>query len=64
MKASDSQVSIEGAYRFLLNNKVDADNIATAGLNSLLLAITQSNTILALEDTSTLCYRLNVTKEL
>lgn len=64
VKASGSQASIEGAYRFLRNDKVDADNIATAGLNSLLPAITLLNTILALEDTSILCYRHNVTKEL
>ncbi|WP_351125408.1 transposase DNA-binding-containing protein, partial [Shewanella sp. T24-MNA-CIBAN-0130] len=57
VNASGSQASIEGAYRFLRNDKVDADNIATAGLNSLLPALTLSNTILALEDTSTLCYR-------
>ncbi|WP_124013315.1 IS4/Tn5 family transposase DNA-binding protein [Shewanella psychromarinicola] len=64
VNASGSQASIEGAYRFLRNDKVDADNIATAGLNSLLPALTLSNTILALEDTSTLCYRHNLTKEL
>ncbi len=64
VNASGSQASIEGAYRFLRNDKVDADNIATAGLKSLLPALTLSNTILALEDTSTLCYRHNVTKEL
>jgi hypothetical protein len=64
VKASGSQASIEGAYRFLRNDKVDADNIATAGLNSRLPGLKRSNTILALEDTSTLCYRHNVTKEL
>jgi len=36
VKPSGSQASIEGAYRFLRIDKVDADNIATADLNSLL----------------------------
>lgn len=39
VNASGSQASIEGAYRFLRNDKVDADNIATAGLKSLLPAL-------------------------
>ncbi len=62
VKTSCSQISIEGVYRFLRNDKVDADNIAVAGLNSRLPALTSSNTILTLEDTSTLCQRHNVTK--
>jgi hypothetical protein len=64
VKASGSQASIEGAYRFLRNNNIEADDIASAGLSSLLPELKLSNTMLALEDTSTLCYRHNVTKEL
>jgi hypothetical protein len=64
VEASGSQACIEGAYRFLRNDKIEADDIATAGLSSLLPDLKQANTILALEDTSTLCYRHNVTKEL
>lgn len=64
VKASGSQASIEGAYRFLRNDKIKADDIASAGFSSLLPDLKRSNKMLALEDTSTLCYRHNVTKEL
>ena len=64
VKASGTQASIEGAYRFLRNDNIDANDIASAGFSSLLPALTLSNKMLALEDTSTLSYRHNVTKEL
>ena len=64
VKASGSQASIEGAYRFLRNDKIKADDIACAGFSSLLPDLKNSKKMLALEDTSTLCYRHNVTKEL
>ncbi|MBE0457797.1 IS4/Tn5 family transposase DNA-binding protein [Pseudoalteromonas prydzensis] len=64
VKASGSQASIEGAYRFLRNDKIEANDIASAGFSSLLPELQRSKKILALEDTSTLCYRHNVTKEL
>jgi hypothetical protein len=64
VKASGSQASIEGAYRFLRNEKIDAEDIADAAFKALLPDLERSKTMLALEDTSTLCYRHNVTKEL
>jgi hypothetical protein len=64
VKASGSQASIEGAYRFLRNEKIDGKDIADAAFKSLLPDLERSKTMLALEDTSTLCYRHNVTKEL
>ena len=64
VKASGSQASIEGAYRFIRNDKIEANDIASAGFSSLLPDLKRSNKMLALEDTSTLCYRHNVTKEL
>lgn len=62
--ASNTGSSIEGAYRFLRNDNIDANDIASAGFSSLLPALTLSNKMLSLEDTSTLSYRHNVTKEL
>jgi hypothetical protein len=64
VKASGTQALTEGAYRFLRNDNIDANDIASAGFSSLLPALTLSNKMLALEDTSTLSYRHNVTKAL
>lgn len=64
VKASGSQASIEGAYRFLRNDDIDANDIAIAGFSTLLPELALSKKVLALEDTSTLSYRHNVTKEL
>ncbi len=61
VKAAGTQASVEGAYRFLRNDNIDANDIA--GFSSLLPALTLSNKMLALEDTSTLSYRHNITKE-
>ena len=54
VKASGSPASIEGAYRFLRNDKIKADDIACAGFSSLLPDLKHSKKMLALEDTSTL----------
>lgn len=64
VQSSDSQASVEGAYRFIRNDKIIASSIATAGFNALLSALKQASTILALEDTSTLTYKHSVKKEL
>jgi len=64
VKASGTQAAIEGAYRFIRNDKIEANDIATAGFSSLLSALMLSSKMLALEDTSALSYRHNVTKEL
>jgi len=64
VKTSGSQASIEGSYRFLRNDDIEANDIATAGFASLLPELALSKKVLALEDTSTLSYRHNVTKEL
>lgn len=64
VKASGSSASIEGAYRFLRNDKIKADDIAQAAFESLESDLDNSNTILALEDTTTLNYQHKVRKEL
>jgi len=64
VKASGSQASIEGAYRFIRNEGVEANDIANSGFSSLLPELALSKNVLALEDTSTLTYRHNVAKEL
>jgi hypothetical protein len=64
VKASGSQDSIECTCRFFSNDKIEANDIATAGLTTLLPELELSNKMLALEYTSTLCYRHNVGKEL
>ena len=51
VKASGLQASVEGAYRFLRNDKVEANDIA--GFSSLLPDLKRSNKMLALEDNST-----------
>lgn len=50
VKASGSRASIEGAYRFLRNDKIDANDIASAGFSSLLPDLTLSNKMLALDE--------------
>ncbi|MBE0457791.1 IS4/Tn5 family transposase DNA-binding protein [Pseudoalteromonas prydzensis] len=42
VKASSSQASIEGAYRFLRNDKIEANDIASAGFSSLLPELQRS----------------------
>ena len=39
VRSSDSQASVEGAYRFIRNDKIIASSIATAGFNALLPAL-------------------------
>jgi hypothetical protein len=64
VQAAGDTAAIEGAYRFIRNNKIDASDIAEAGFNALLGQLYQSKTVLALEDTSTLSYQHCVRKEL
>lgn len=42
VKASGSQASIEGAYRFLRNDKIEANDIASTGFTSLLPELQRS----------------------
>jgi hypothetical protein len=64
VKASGFSASIEGAYRFLRNDKIKAYDIAQSAFISLQSDLVEPKTILALEDTTTLNYHHNVTKEL
>lgn len=64
VQATSDNASIEGAYRFIRNNSVQASEIAKAGFEALLPCLRQSSTILALEDTTTLSYKHKVAKEL
>jgi len=64
VQASGDSASIEGAYRFLRNPKVKANDIAQTGFKSLLSSLEKSSKILALEDTSTLSYQHGVAKQL
>lgn len=64
VEAAGDTASIEGAYRFIRNQAVDASDIAEAGFGSLLPRLSESSTILALEDTTTLSYAHGVSKEL
>ncbi len=64
VQAAGDSASIEGAYRFIRNQAVDASDIAQAGFEALLPHLTQSAIILALEDTTTLSYKHAVSKEL
>ena len=64
VQAAGDSASIEGAYRFIRNQAVQASDIAQAGFEALLPHLSQSATILALEDTTTLSYQHAVSKEL
>lgn len=64
VQAAGDTASIEGAYRFIRNQAVQASDIAQAGFDALLPHLSQSATILALEDTTILSYKHAVSKEL
>jgi hypothetical protein len=63
-KASTSQADLEGAYRFLRNEDVDAGAIAEAGFAATARAASSHHVLLAIEDTTTLSYRHGVAEEL
>lgn len=51
-----SPADMEGAYRFIRNESVDATSIAEAGFNATATQAEQHKTLLALEDTTTISY--------
>lgn len=58
------EAKLEGTYRFIRNARVDAQAIAESGFQATVSDLQSSETILALEDTTTLGYRHQVSKEL
>lgn len=57
VKAFNSAAETEGAYRFIRNPDVDANDIAEAGFNSTAKLMEQHQTVLALEDTTSLEFK-------
>ncbi len=55
---------VEGAYRFIRNDKISPQAIAEGGFQSSAKAAQDYETLLAVEDTTTLSYQHNVAKEL
>jgi hypothetical protein len=63
-KASATPADLEGAYRFLRNDAVEPDAITQAGCGVTAKAAGQCETVLAIEDTTTLSYWHAVAEEL
>lgn len=63
-KASATPADLEGAYRFLRNEAVDPEAIVEAGCAATVHAAQSINTLLAVEDTTTLSYWHGVAQEL
>ncbi|CAE6920657.1 Transposase DNA-binding [Vibrio sp. B1ASS3] len=51
-----SPADMEGAYRFIRNENIDAKDIAEAGFQSTVSRANEHEELLALEDTTTLCF--------
>lgn len=64
VKAAGDTASIEGAYRFIRNQAVEALDSAEAGFRSLVPRLSETTTVLALEDTTSLSYAHGISKEL
>ena len=58
------EAKLEGAYRFIRNKRVDAAQIASSGFDSTALLCKEHDTILALEDSTTLSYSHQATDSL
>lgn len=56
MTITESPADMEGAYRFIRNDNVDAEAIAEAGFCATRLRAEQHGTVLALEDTTTISF--------
>jgi hypothetical protein len=57
VKSSPSPASMEGAYRFIRNDNVSADDIAEAGFRATVNQAHRYPLLLAIEDTTTLSYK-------
>ncbi|MFT6506555.1 MAG: hypothetical protein ACJAUK_000635 [Colwellia polaris] len=64
VKACGTSAKIEGAYRFIRNEKISPDEIANAGFKHTQEIIQQRPLVLAIQDTTGLTYKHNVTEEL
>jgi hypothetical protein len=64
VKAADDFAGVEGAYRFIANDYIDAKDIAQAGFNSTAEECSKRRLVLAIEDTTGLSYTHSVCKEL
>jgi hypothetical protein len=64
VKASKDDASIEGAYRFIRNDYVCADDIAKAGFVATEQEVKKKKLVLSLEDTTGLSFRHSVCNEL
>ena len=64
VKACGSSDKIEGAYRFIRNEKISPDDIANAGFKHTYEIIHQRPLVLAIQDTTGLTFKHNVTEEL
>ena len=63
-RSSEDPASLEGAYRFIRNDKVSPEAIAEAGFNYTDKLVQQRPLVLALQDTTGLSYRHSVCSEL
>jgi transposase-like protein/DDE family transposase len=63
-KASENPAALEGAYRFLRNESVDAEAIGIAGFQATAEAAAKLSVLLVVEDTTTLSYKHDVAEEL
>ena len=61
---SGDEALIEGSYRFLRNSRVCAEQIASGGYDVTCLLAQECDTILAIEDTTSVVYRHSLSKEL
>lgn len=64
VKASGDPASIEGAYRFIRNDSIQADAIALAGFKQTDVLVKKAPLVLALQDSTGLSYKHSVCDEL
>ena len=63
-EACETNGKVEAAYRFIRNDNISPDEIANAGFKQTSEIIPQIPLVLAIQDTTGLTYKHNVTKEL
>ncbi len=64
VKASEDSASIEGAYRFIRNPSITAEDIALAGFKTTDKQVKQTPLVLSLQDSTGLSYRHSIREEL
>jgi hypothetical protein len=60
---TQSPADMEGAYRFIRNDNIDANAIAESGFQATVAQVPSHNHLLALEDTTTLIYKHSSIRE-